>query len=172
MNRRIVLIIILLLLSVAFAQPRKYWILFTDKGSNEKGNISAIGERFLSPRALQRRQKMRIPIDIYDIPPTEEYISEIEVLGCEILHRSKWLNAVSVFCDESQIAQIASFPFVKRIDAVKVFHTPPQRTEPLRGVKYESYYGGWIGEEVTDIEVIRDIDKKISRALVYTKLFK
>jgi subtilisin family serine protease len=103
--------------SIIFAQqetaPGKYRIEFTDKNNSP----FSIGrpEEFLSDRAIQRRIRQEIPIDMRDLPVNPSYIDSIKQTGVKLLNVSKWFNAVTVTCDDSSaLEKISSFSFVKR----------------------------------------------------------
>ncbi|MEZ5172244.1 MAG: hypothetical protein R2850_01705 [Bacteroidia bacterium] len=104
-----------LLLSAGFSQaqnaaPGKYWVQFTDK-NNSSFDISRPSE-FLSEKAIERRNKMNIPVVENDIPVNENYVQEIAHLGARVLNRSKWFNAVTIEADSALFVQIQSLPFV------------------------------------------------------------
>ena len=77
-------------------------------------------ERFLSVKALQRRQKQNLQVDSTDLPVPAAYIKAIRNTGVKVLLTSKWENFVTVSCnDTTKIDQIRALPFVK--SAVKVW---------------------------------------------------
>lgn len=80
-------------------------------------------EKFLSSKALQRRQKQNLQVDSTDLPVPEAYIKAIRQTGVKVLVTSKWENFVTVSCnDTALIDQIRTLPFVK--SATKVWKTP------------------------------------------------
>ncbi|MBO7419436.1 MAG: S8 family serine peptidase [Bacteroidaceae bacterium] len=80
-------------------------------------------EKFLSAKALQRRQKQNLKVDSTDLPVPEAYIKAIQQTGVKVLVTSKWENFVTVSCnDTTKIEQIRALPFVKQ--AVKVWKAP------------------------------------------------
>jgi subtilisin family serine protease len=69
-----------------------YWVYFTDK--NENGyRVDQPGE-FLSDRSIQRRAWQGLAVDLRDEPVTQDYIEQLEALGADIRHVSRWLNGV------------------------------------------------------------------------------
>ncbi|MBN1415551.1 MAG: S8 family serine peptidase [Bacteroidales bacterium] len=117
------LVIVLLLtayvasVDILYAQeetaPGKYRIEFTDK-DNSPFSLEKPAE-FLSPRALQRRQKQNIPLDDKDIPVNPDYIDIIRSFGVRILIVSRWFNAVTIAnADTTVLASIMNLPFVKQ----------------------------------------------------------
>lgn len=94
--------------------PQKYFIGFVDK-NNSPYSIDR-PEEFLSPGALERRQNQSIPIDWYDLPVNDSYVSTIQNLGVTILNKSKWLNGITIFCDNPElITAISQLTFVNSI---------------------------------------------------------
>ena len=107
------------------SQSDKYliWVYFTDKGNNLESYYSN-PQTVVSQKSLERRTKVLSEsklIDFTDIPVNENYINILIQYGFELKQKSKWFNAVSGFASESEINQIASNPFVKKIDVVGTF---------------------------------------------------
>jgi subtilisin family serine protease len=109
------------------AAPGKYWIQFTDK-NNSSSSLNNPSE-FLSEKALQRREKMNIPVVENDLPVNDNYVQQISGMGVKILNRSKWFNSVTIEADSSLIPQIEALPFVistKRVARLKEKTTAEQ----------------------------------------------
>lgn len=88
-------------------------------------------DKFLSAKALQRRQKQNIQVDSTDLPVPEDYIKAIQKTGVKVLVTSKWENFVTVSCnDTTKIDEIRALPFVKQ--AVKVWKAPSTSITPSR----------------------------------------
>lgn len=76
-------------------------------------------EKFLSAKAITRRKKRNIPIDDSDLPISPDYISQIKKVGGVIVAQSKWLNTVSVHCEDGLLAkEYRKLSFVKEVDTV------------------------------------------------------
>jgi len=71
----------------------------------------------LSQRALDRRAKQGIVVDIKDVPVSLSYINQIKgVFGIAVKAKSKWLNAVHVIGTETNIKNLkTAFTFVDSI---------------------------------------------------------
>jgi len=108
---------------VASARPdatHVVWVYFRDKG--DAGARLAEGRNALSSRSLDRRSRRggdRPLVGFEDIPPTADYVQTVERRVERIRHVSRWLNAVSVEANGSQIAALAAMPFVRRLDVVR-----------------------------------------------------
>ncbi len=93
--------------------PNTYIINFSDKDTSSY-NISE-PEKFLSKRAIKRRQKYNIPVTVQDLPVNTNYINKIKDLGFEIYAVSKWMNHVVVYSEDSTLIDKADkFNFVKK----------------------------------------------------------
>jgi subtilisin family serine protease len=119
-----ILLIILLVATSLYSQaqtavsPSTFVVRFTDK-NNAPYNVNAPLD-FLSQRAISRRTNQSIAISPQDFPVNANYVNQVVSLGAQVLNRSKWLNAIAVFCTDSLVVQnIAALPFVQSVEAVK-----------------------------------------------------
>lgn len=94
----------------------KVWIYFTNKGDESEGYKKGLVT--LTPRAQARRQSR--PIDFYDLPVQDEYITELEQAGLKAMRASRWLNAVSALVSSAQIQSLAQLDFIRKIEIVAV----------------------------------------------------
>jgi|WetSurSiteA1Bulk_404760.scaffolds.fasta_scaffold00479_5 serine protease AprX len=114
--------------------PSKYRIEFTDK-NNTPFTTDNPGE-FLSPKALERRNRQNIPVDFNDLPVVPAYIDSLRSAGAGILTVSRWFNAVTVFIPHDSILdRIAAFTFVKRTGLQKVLQVPPVNSAVKPGIQ-------------------------------------
>lgn len=93
--------------------PAKYWVQFADK-KHSSYTISK-PEEFLSPRAIDKRERFNIPITEQDLPVSDFYIKEVRKLDTTIvvLTKSKWLNGITIYSEDSLIChKISNLPFV------------------------------------------------------------
>ncbi|MDP2723483.1 MAG: S8 family serine peptidase [Bacteroidales bacterium] len=92
--------------------PDKYYVQFTDK-NNSPYSIDQPDE-FLSQRALDRRAKYDISISEEDLPVNPQYLQGVADLGVQILNPTKWMNGVTVFCDNPAIMDLVlDLPYVQ-----------------------------------------------------------
>jgi serine protease AprX len=77
---------------------------------------------FLSQKAIDRRNRYRIPIDSSDLPVNTRYIDSIaSIPGVRVASNSKWLNTIFIeTSDPSAIEKINSFYFVDRSEKLSV----------------------------------------------------
>ncbi|MEO8664652.1 MAG: S8 family serine peptidase [Ignavibacteria bacterium] len=132
MFNKIILSFAFILLSInVYAQKgdTKYWIIFKDKGEFtpqteiKKGDPAYIkGIGLLNDRAVKRRLKV-LPedklIDFSDLPLNNEYVKGVSSLGIELIARSRWLNGVSVYMNQTQFNKVKELEFVSQIKVVK-----------------------------------------------------
>ncbi len=89
-----------------------YWVQFTDK--NDSPYSIDAPEVYLSQRALDRRARLGIEIDEYDLPVNPQYLQAVANCGATLLNPSKWLNGVSVYTSSpSVIEEINALDFVE-----------------------------------------------------------
>ena len=91
-----------------------YWVQFTDK--NDSPYSIDAPESYLSQRALDRRARLGIAIDEYDIPVNPQYLQAVADCGAELINPSKWLNGVTIYtANSSVVAAINDLPFVQTV---------------------------------------------------------
>lgn len=109
-------LILLMVAMIAKAQiaTNIYWVKFTDK-ANSPYSIDNPSE-YLSQRALERRARLGIEIDEYDIPVNPQYLQAVEACGAQLLNPSKWLNGVSVYTNSQDVVNaINALEFVETV---------------------------------------------------------
>lgn len=138
----------------------RYRVVLTDKC----GTPYAVErpEEFLSPRALERRQRFGLKIDEKDLPLSPVYLKTIASNGARILNYSKWNNTVQVEVGrKSDISKIEQLPFVQH--CVLVYAASERSLEktsssrvPLQEVflpKQKSWYGvAEVQNEMLDVQ--------------------
>jgi subtilisin family serine protease len=101
-------------------------VFFARTGENEKTARIRPEQTPLKPRALARRARQGLALDAYDVPVTPrltERLSELD--GVEVRYASRWLHAVSVVVEHSEVlATISSWPDVERIVPVRQYRAP------------------------------------------------
>ena len=128
-------------LTLSAQHPAKYWVEFKDK----QGSPYSVErpEEFLSPRAIEKRQRFNIPITEQDLPVNESYIQQLLAIDktMVLFTKSKWLNGVTVYSEEEDILdRILKLPFVsgaectiimdseEDFDYPRASYTPPAKT--------------------------------------------
>jgi len=92
------------------------WVYFNDKGTNPS-------QIDISNKTINRRKKLDSEIDFgwYDANPADNYIDQVLQKGVKLRGESRWLNAISIECDEEQLLGISNLPFVKDIKPIVQF---------------------------------------------------
>jgi hypothetical protein len=114
------IVAILYICCVAYAQPtpNTFVVKFTDKNNSPYSVGAPLS--FLSQRAIDRRNNQSIAVTSLDFPVNSTYVNQIQTLGAQVLNRSRWLNAVTVYATDSSVIQaIQALPFVSGVEAVK-----------------------------------------------------
>ncbi|MBO7082447.1 MAG: S8 family peptidase [Bacteroidales bacterium] len=122
-------LLLLLIASTVFSQAQIatniYWVQFTDKNNSPYSIDNP--EAYLSQRALDRRARLGIAIDEYDIPVNPQYLQAVADCGAQLLNPSKWLNGVSVYTSSSAVIDA-----INALDFVEVVRNCPNYPEAQR----------------------------------------
>lgn len=113
MKKLFICLFVLCINFVSAQTPSKYWIQFKDKDNT--GYSIQKPDAFLSPRAIEKRNRFHIPITEQDLPLNKQYIKRVLDLDTSIclLTQSKWLNGITIYCEKDDILTvIQSLPFV------------------------------------------------------------
>lgn len=105
------------------AKEFHYRLTLTDK-KNSPYSISRPQE-FLSEKSLERRKRLGIKVDKYDLPITPSYLEKISATGAVVLNCSKWNNTVQVAITDTTgntLSQLQALPFVS--NALLVYSSP------------------------------------------------
>ncbi|HLO82778.1 MAG TPA: S8 family serine peptidase [Chitinophagaceae bacterium] len=129
MKKSILLSGLLLICFIAEAQYSRHIIRLTDKKGTAYSMSDPTG--FLSPKAINRRNKYKINIDSTDLPVSAAYLDSIKKAGTVvILSSSRWLNQVLIrTTDANALLKISSFPFVKKTEPIAERATTPLQAE-------------------------------------------
>lgn len=108
------IIIILILKSTLVLAQNKYLVVFKDK-ANSPFSISQ-PEKYLSTKAIERRQKQKIAVTQQDFPVNPQYVSSLISAGVPVQFTSKWLNAALISIPEEKLAEVLKMPFIKGLE--------------------------------------------------------
>lgn len=114
-NFFIVALLLFLLSPALLSQTHaKYWVQFKDKSGTNFSTSEP--EKFLSPRAIEKRKRFNIPITEQDLPVSATYISQVLALDTStiLFTQSKWLNGITIYAaHDSMLIWLQRLPFVK-----------------------------------------------------------
>lgn len=107
--KKIKLLFLILLVSLGVGAQEiaegVYWVYFTHKDGN--GYQIDQPAQFLSQRSINRRAMQGLAVDQVDLPVNSLYLQEIEGMGVEIKHVSRWLNGIAMInMDETMFQQV------------------------------------------------------------------
>lgn len=131
MMKKLLFLFFLLISLISFAQDLVL-IKFADKPSSSTYFDNPL--LMLSQKALDRRAKYDIPLDMRDIPVEASYVSQIEALGIQPILVSKWFNGVFAWVTASQAAQAEALSFVTEVESF--VRNQPKAAEP-KGDKFQ-----------------------------------
>ncbi|WOD44005.1 S8 family serine peptidase [Hwangdonia lutea] len=119
MLRRFLTLSILTFQCFTFAQQEDAWVYLLDKPTNTYpiNNPSA----FLTQKAIDRKTKHGVTIDVRDVPVNESYITALKnATGITVMAKSKWFNTVHVRGTETNVKNLLTNPatssFIDRVD--------------------------------------------------------
>lgn len=134
----------------------KYRVSLRDKRATEYALQQP--ERFLSPKAIERRRRQGIGIDSTDLPVCGSYVEAIRRQGVRVVTMGKWENFVTVACRDSAQAQaLAALPFVREVKRVwQAPHGPAERAQRAELLNAPRLYRDSIyGPAVTQVAMSR-----------------
>ena len=105
-----------------------YRLSLTDK----KGSPGTLDhpEKYLSQKALLRRERQHISVDSLDLPLSAVYLNGLRSEGAQVIGGSKWNNTVLVRTKDTTImARLRTLPYVK--SSIRVFKAPESTTVML-----------------------------------------
>lgn len=104
--------------TVCIAQYSKYIVVFKNK-NNSPYQLNT-PKKYLSKKAIDRRNRYNISIDSSDLPVNPTYISQVLSQGTiTYLSQSKWLNQILIYTPDNARAQaLKNLSFVKTVTAV------------------------------------------------------
>jgi subtilisin family serine protease len=112
-------------------------------------------EKFLSAKAIERRQRQGLPVDSTDLPVCADYVAAVKRCGVKVLVTGRWDNFVTVSCNDPKLMdRVEALPFVKSVEQV---WASPGGTEQVQ--KRDSLIGGkatsdnYYGEAFRQIEI-------------------
>jgi len=150
MKKTLILSAFIIVSFTLFAQDYNYKFRLSLKDKGKTSYSIHKPEEFLSPKAIERRQKQKIAIDSTDLPISDGYVKAVEGVGGVVVAKSKWLNTITVHCaDSAMVDEYRKLPFVS--DALFVWKGRPavDKEKPDSIVKYPNketiefgnYYG-------------------------------
>lgn len=111
-----------------WAQVEDAWVYFKDKPSQTA--FIATPLTMLSQRALDRRTRYNIALDLNDVPTEASYITQIKnAAGITVKAKSKWLNALHIQGTQTDINNILNLNFVSKVEYANKSLNPSGKNE-------------------------------------------
>lgn len=119
------------------------WVFFGDKDGR-----SAYPE--LDSRAMGRREKVGAALGFGDLPVDRRFVDQVRGRGVKVRAVSRWLNAVSVEADASQVRALAGLTSVVRLEPVAVYRHPSEHREvrPVSAKEIPALDYGYTDEQI------------------------
>ena len=93
----------------------RVWVYLIDKTGSEAIN--------LIEKTLLRRERNGLgesPLWL-DLSVSNKYVNMLQETGANVLHKSRWLNAVSVLATRSELLKIQALPFVQTLRPIPLY---------------------------------------------------
>lgn len=120
------------------AQTEDAWVYFKDKPSHSSYINSPL--KMLTQRALDRRIRYNISLDIKDVPIEASYVLQVKnTNGIIIKARSKWLNALHIQGLQTDILNLLDYNFVEKIEfSNKLLNTSSKSNKLQKTVNHQN----------------------------------
>lgn len=146
MKRNLILSLCLLLTCAVFAQSqnveeftdpfpggRCYLVRLSLKDKAGSPYSIKHPEKFLSRKAIERRQRQHLPIDETDLPVSPAYLKKLSQAGWLVVSSSKWNNTVVVRTkDSTDVRRMKALPYVT--NALILSRTPERIKQQVRWI--------------------------------------
>ena len=96
-----------------YGQTNRYMVFLSDK-SNSSYSLDE-PETFLSSRAIVRKHRHNIDIDLLDLPVSNTYLQDLSSLDVDVFFTSKWMNALLIQTDSSTSIKVAAKSYVDSV---------------------------------------------------------
>ncbi|MFD2998950.1 S8 family serine peptidase [Pontibacter toksunensis] len=92
------------------AEEHKRLVYFTDKKNSPYSLLNPL--QYLSPKAIERRQRQNIALKSRDLPVNPAYVAGLKALNVPVWYTSRWFNAAVVQCSDDKLQEIAALSYV------------------------------------------------------------
>lgn len=101
-----------LMANISYSQNKQHYYLVTFKDKNNSKYSVQKPQEFLSKRAIERRKKQGIKVDVSDLPVNDKYIKQTVAKGTKLHYTTKWLNGVIVSSEKDLTTELLSLSVV------------------------------------------------------------
>ena len=140
---------------VKFPGGRSY--MFRVKLADKKGTPFNLNNprKYLSEKAIMRRQKQRLGIDSTDLPINPIYIDSVTHIGGEVVSRSRWHNTLLV-----RVKRMDTIHRIAKLSCVRstrlVWSAPDSIDAISRRVRFHSEFNSWDTIDQTEYGVAEE----------------
>lgn len=142
MKRKLVLLFLLLFGGFWSTESGSYkgesgrvWIFLKDRPYTKTRSLHPAQTTDFHQESIQRRaQRGRGGWEDSDYAVDPQYIKAVRDAGARIRTQSRWLNAVSAYCDARCRTKVSSFGFVSAVIPVRTYRRPLEPIEEVRGI--------------------------------------
>jgi len=115
-NRFILLLSGLLFLLPLLSEAQQHWMVYF----KDKQHLDFNPYTYFDSKAIERRIQTGIPVDDpSDWPVSETYVNEVSLMVNEVIVASRWLNALAVDADDTQINTIRQLKYVLDVEWIE-----------------------------------------------------
>ena len=133
-----------------------FWVALKDKANTPFTTDAP--EVFLSPRAIERRERLGVAITAQDFPPNPVYLLGLQEAGAKIHHTSRWLNAATVYGDSSILETLQALPYVDTAWYAGPYRkkkkTAPAEQKKMKKLRSKALWGQKYGYGTKQIKAI------------------
>lgn len=98
---------------IKYPGPKSYIYRYYLRDKQDCGYSVSQPSRFLSAKAIERRRRQHLKVDVSDLPVSKKYLSLFREKGAQVLGTSRWNNTVVVRSADSLLLQrLAQLPCV------------------------------------------------------------
>lgn len=127
---------------VKYSAKQSFVFRFTLTDKNDCGFSIDQPQRFLSRKAIERRQRQGLQIDSTDLPLREDYVSAFATKYSEVVGVSRWHNSVLVsFADSAIVPSFRRFAFVKKCELV--WEAPDSIEKANSNIAFREAFNDW-----------------------------
>lgn len=110
--KKLILFVCFLLWTIT-GRADKYWIYFTDKGTQ------SLSISYVSQKTIENRKKLHLPVHQYsDVPVYSAYLDSLKKLQIQPVTQSKWLNAISAELTPRQLEKLEKISFIQYVKKI------------------------------------------------------
>ncbi len=162
MKRLSIVCILFFLFACTYAQAPDAWVVLL----KDKDTVAYSPDRpleFLSPRAVEKRQRFHIPVTEADLPICRAYADSLSRLhpACKVLAKSKWFNYAVLGTRDSNVLNDSLRERIRAISWVKDVYALHQLPDSVYAAWFAEASQGGISSESSSLPETHVYDQTI-----------